>query len=188
MSQTEGRTIQGVEIPERGDWQLDPAHTSVEFRARQLMVSNVRGRFLGVSGNIHISEDPAESWVEVTIDPASIETGNARRDEHLRTPDFFDVERHPEITFRSTRLEGDQPGGFRLQGDLTVHGVTRPVTLDVEYHGSGFWSGRRASFSATTEVDRTEFGVTWNAALEGGGVLVGKKVKLELDIEAVKQN
>ncbi len=135
MSQTEVRSIQGIEIPEPGDWQLDPVHTAVEFSARHLMVSKVRGKFHGVSGNIHISDDPLGSWVEVKIDPASVESGDAKRDEHLRSPDFFDVERYPEITFRSTRLEGDHPGGFRLEGDLTVHGVTRPVTLDVEYHG-----------------------------------------------------
>jgi polyisoprenoid-binding protein YceI len=190
MSQTETRSIQGIEIPEPGDWQLDPVHTTVEFSAHHLMVSKVRGKFHGVSGNIHISDDPLGSWVEVKIDPASVETGDAKRDEHLRSPDFFDVERYPEITFRSTRLEGDHPGGFRLEGDLTVHGVTRPVTLDVEYHG---WTpsplgDRRAGFSATTEVDREDFGLTWNVALETGGVLVGKKAKLDFEIEAIKQD
>jgi polyisoprenoid-binding protein YceI len=190
MSQTEIRSIEGVEIPEPGDWQLDPVHTAVEFSARHLMVSKVRGKFHGVSGNIHISDDPLGSWVEVKIDPASVESGDAKRDEHLRSPDFLDVERHPEITFRSTRVEGDSPGGFRLEGDLTVHGVTRPVTLDVEYHGwtTDPWGGRRAGFSASTEVDREDFGLTWNAALEGGGVLVGKKARLEFEIEAVKQD
>ena len=154
------------------------------------MVSKVRGKFTGVSGNIHISDDPLGSWVEVKIDPASVESGDAKRDEHLRSPDFFDVERYPEITFRSTRVEGDSPGGFRLVGDLTVHGVTKPVALDVEYHGwtTDPWGGRRAGFSASTEIDREDFGLTWNAALEGGGVLVGKKAHLEFEIEAVKQD
>lgn len=190
MSQTEVRTIQGIEIPEPGDWRLDPVHTTVEFIARHLMVSKVRGQFHGVSGNIHVSEDPLGSWVEVKIDPAGVETGDAKRDEHLRSPDFLDVERYPEITFRSTRVEGDNPRGFRLEGDLTVHGVTRPVTLDVEYLGwtTDPWGGRRAGFSATTEVDREDFGLTWNVALETGGVLVGKKVKLDFEIEAVKQD
>jgi polyisoprenoid-binding protein YceI len=190
MSQTDIRTFEGVEIPEPGDWHLDPVHTTVEFIARHLMVSKVRGKFHGVTGKIHISDDPLGSWAEVTIDPASVETGDEKRDEHLRSPDFFDVERYPEITFRSTRVEGDSPDGFRLEGDLTVHGVTRPVTLDVEYLGwtSDPWGGRRAGFSATTEVDREDFGLTWNVALETGGVLVGKKTKLELEIEAVKQD
>jgi len=188
MSQTEVRTIQGIEIPEPGDWQLDPAHTSVVFTARHLMVSKVRGQFHGVSGNIHISEDPIGSWVEVEVDPASVESGDPKRDEHLRSPDFLDVERYPEITFRSTRLEGDSPGGFRLEGHLTVHGVTRLVTLDVEYHGwtTDPWGGRRAGFSATTEVDREDFGLTWHVALETGGVLVGKKARLDFESEAVK--
>jgi polyisoprenoid-binding protein YceI len=192
MSQTDIRTFEGVEIPEPGDWQLDPVHTTVEFIARHLMVSKVRGKFHGVTGKIHISDDPLGSWAEVTIDPASVETGDEKRDEHLRSPDFFDVERYPEITFRSTRLEvdGSSPGHFRLEGDLTVHGVTRPVTLDVEYHGwtPDPWGGRRAGFSASTEVDREDFGLTWNVALEKGGVLVGKKIRLEFEIEAIKQD
>jgi polyisoprenoid-binding protein YceI len=189
MSQAEVRTIEGIEIPEPGDWALDPVHTAVEFSARHLMVSKVRGKFTGVSGTIHISDDPLGSWVEVKIDPASVESGDEKRDGHLRSPDFFDVERYPEIMFRSTRVEGDSPGGFRLVGDLTVHGVTRPVVLDVEYNGwtTDPWGGRRAGFSASTEVDREDFGLTWNAAIEGGGVLVGKKARLEVEIEAVKQ-
>jgi polyisoprenoid-binding protein YceI len=191
MTQTHNpRAIEGIEIPEPGDWQLDPVHTSVEFVARHLMVTRVRGKFTGVSGNIHISDDPLGSWAEVTIDPASVETGDEKRDAHLRSPDFFDVERHPEITFRSNRVEGSSPGHFKLEGDLTVHGVTRPLTLDVEYHGwtSDPWGGRRAGFSATTEVDREDFGLTWNVALEGGGFLVGKKIRLEFEIEAIKQS
>jgi len=190
MSQTEVRTIEGIEIPEPGDWQLDPVHTAVEFSARHLMVSKVRGKFTGVSGNIHVSDDPLGSWVEVKIDPASVESGDEKRDGHLRSPDFFDVERYPEITFRSTRVEGESPVGFRLEGDLTVHGVTRPVTLDVEYHGwtTDPWGGRRAGFSASTAVDREDFGLTWNAAIEGGRVPLGKKARLEFEIEAVKQD
>jgi polyisoprenoid-binding protein YceI len=192
MSQTDVRTFEGVEIPEPGDWQLDPVHTTVEFIARHLMVSKVRGKFHGVAGKIHISDDPLGSWAEIEIDPATVDTGDEKRDGHLRSPDFFDVERYPEITFRSTRLEvdGSSPGHFRLEGDLTVHGVTRPVTLDAEYHGwtRDPWGGRRAGFSASTEVDREDFGLTWNVALEKGGVLVGKKIRLEFEIEAIKQD
>jgi len=183
------RVIEGIALPEPGDWQLDPVHTSVEFVARHLMVSKVRGRLTNASGTIHVAESPAESSVEVDIDAASVETGDAKRDEHLRSPDFFDVERYPKITFRSTRLEGESPGRFLVHGDLTVHGVTRPVTLEAEYHGwtSSPLGDRRAGFSATTEVDREDFGLTWNVAIEAGGVLVGKKARLEFEIEAVKQ-
>jgi polyisoprenoid-binding protein YceI len=191
MSQTQAvRSIEGIEIPEPGDWQLDPVHTSVEFVARHLMVSKVRGKFTEVAGSIHVAEDPTESWVEVRIDPASVETGDEQRDEHLRSPDFFDVERYPEIRFRSTKVEGSSPGRFLVRGDLTVHGVTRPVMLDVEYHGwtPDPWGGRRAGFSASTEVDREDFGLTWNIAIETGGFVVGKKARLEFEIEAIKQS
>lgn len=191
MSQTEAaRAVEGIKIPEPGEWQLDPVHTSVEFVARHLMVTKVRGRFTGVSGSIHIAEDPADSRVEVTIDPASVESGDEKRDEHLRSPDFFDVGRYPLITFRSTRLEGESPGRFLVHGDLTVHGVTRPVTLEAEYHGwtPDPWGGRRAGFSASTDVNREDFGLTWNVAIESGGFVVGKKARLEFEVEAIKQD
>ena len=191
MSQIQAdHVIEGVALPDPGDWQLDPVHTSVEFVARHLMVSKVRGRFTGVTGTIHVAEDPAESWVEVEIDANTVETGDEKRDEHLRSPDFFDVERYPQITFRSTKLEGESPGHFLVHGDLTVHGVTRPVSLEAEYHGwtQSPFGDRRAGFSATTEVDREDFGLTWNVAVEAGGVLVGKKAKLDFEIEAVKQD
>jgi polyisoprenoid-binding protein YceI len=190
MNQTQVlRAIERVERPEPGDWKLDPAHTIVMFTARQLIVGKVRGKFTGVSGAIHIPRDSAESWVEVEIDPASVETGNEKRDAHLRSPDFLGVARYTEVTFRSTKIEGGSPARFLVHGDLTLHGVTRPVTLDVEYHGrvSDRPGGRRARFSATTEVNRDDFGVTWNAALEGGGVVVGKKIHLKLEVEAIKQ-
>jgi polyisoprenoid-binding protein YceI len=191
MTQTEAiRTFEGFELPGPGDWQLDPAHTAVEFVARHLMVTKVRGRFHRVDGAIHVAEHPADSWVEVKIDAASVETGDGQRDEHLRSPDFFDVERYPEITFRSKKLEGSSPGHFLVLGDLTVHGVTRPITLDVEYAGvtADPWGGTRAGFSASTEINREDFGLTWNVALESGGFVVGKKVRLEFEIEAIKQS
>jgi polyisoprenoid-binding protein YceI len=182
--------IEGIALPEPGQWQLDPVHTSVEFVARHLMVSKVRGRFTKVNGSIHVAEDPAESWVEVDVDTASVESGDDTRDEHLRSPDFFDVERYPQITFKSTGVEGESPGRFLVHGDLTVHGVTRPISLDVEYHGwtSDPLGDRRAGFSATTEVDREDYGLTWNMAVEAGGFLVGKKARLEFEIEAIKQS
>src|SRR5262249_38965317 len=134
MSQIQAdRVIEGLALPEPGEWQLDPVHTSVEFVARHLMVSKVRGRFPGVTGTLHVAEAPAGSWWEIDVDTASVETGDEKRDEHLRSPDFFDVERYPEITFRSTRVEGESPGHFLVHGDLTVHGVTRPVSLEAEY-------------------------------------------------------
>jgi polyisoprenoid-binding protein YceI len=191
MTHTEAiRTFEGFELPGPGDWQLDPAHTAVEFVARHLMVTKVRGRFHRVDGSIHVAENPADSWVEVKIDAASVETGDGQRDEHLRSPDFFDVERYPEITFRSTKLEGSSPGHFLVLGDLTLHGVTRPITLDVEYAGvtADPWGGTRAGFSASTEVNREDFGLTWNVALESGGLVVGKKVRLEFEIEAINQS
>jgi polyisoprenoid-binding protein YceI len=191
MSQTQASgTIEGIEIPEPGDWQLDPVHTSVEFVARHLMVTKVRGKFTDVSGTIHLAEEPAESWVEAKIDPVSVETGDEQRDAHLRSPDFFDVERYPDITFRSTAVEGSSPSHFLVHGDLSVHGITRPVALEVEYHGvtSDPWGGRRAGFSASTELNREDFDLTWNIALEAGGVVVGKKIRLEFEIEAVHQD
>jgi polyisoprenoid-binding protein YceI len=191
MSQTQAvPTIDGLQLPEPGDWQLDPVHTSVEFVARHLMVSKVRGKFTDVSGTIHIAEEPAESWVEAKIDPVSVETGDEQRDAHLRSPDFFDVERYPDITFRSTEVEGSSPSHFLVHGDLSVHGITRPVALEVEYHGvtSDPWGGRRAGFSASTELNREDFDLTWNIALEAGGVVVGKKIRLEFEIEAVHQD
>jgi polyisoprenoid-binding protein YceI len=191
MAQTEAiRTFEGFELPAPGDWQIDPQHTTVEFVARHLMVTKVRGRFHRVEGTIHVADNPADSWVEVKIDPDSLESGDGDRDAHLRSPDFFDIERYPEWTFRSTKLEGSSPGHFLVHGDLTVHGVTRPVTLDVEYAGvtGDPWGGTRAGFSASTEINREEFGLTWNVALETGGVVVGKKVRLEFEIEAIKQS
>lgn len=182
-------TDQGIVRVPTGTWKVDPTHSAVEFKIRHMMVSTVRGRFGEFEGTLEAAPDYHDSRAYGFCQVASIDTGNAQRDEHLRSPDFFDVERYPEITFRSTRVEGDSPGGFRLVGDLTVHGVTRPVGLDVEYNGwtTDPWGGRRAGFSASTEVDREDFGLTWNAAIEGGGVLVGKKARLEFEIEAVKQ-
>jgi polyisoprenoid-binding protein YceI len=179
------RTFDGVEIPEAGGFDLDVAHSTVSFSVRHLMVSKTRGRFGAFSGVVTIGEDPLASSVEVTIDPASITTGDAKRDEHLRSGDFFDVERFPEITFRSTRVADHQGDRFRLEGELTVHGVTREVALDVVLEGiaSSPWGTQAIGFSASTEIDREDFGLTWNQSLETGGVLVGKTVKVEIEAE-----
>lgn len=186
-TQTATRTIDGVEAPEAGTWAIDPAHSSVEAIARHLMVAKVRGRFGSYEGEIVVGDTPEDSSVEVTIDAASIDTGETKRDEHLRSPDFLDVENHPTLTFRSTDVHRTGERTLEVAGDLTIRGATRPVTLDVEYLGvtRDPWGNTRAAFSATTEIDREEFGITWNQALETGGVMVGRKLKVELEVSAV---
>ncbi len=184
--QTSGtRTFEGVELPEPGVFDLDVAHSEVGFSVRHLMVSKTRGRFGTFSGTVVVAEDPYQSTVEVTIDPTSISTGDPKRDEHLRSADFFDVEAHPEITFRSTRVADHHGDRFRLEGDLTVHGVTRPVVLEAVLEGiaTSPWGTQAVGFSASTEIDREAFGLTWNQSLETGGVLVGKTVKVEIEAE-----
>ena len=183
------RQHEGYEIPEPGVYDIDASHTTVEFVARHLMIAKVRGRFPVVSGKIHIDPVPERSSVEVTIDAAGVSSGDDRRDEHLRSPDFFDVERFPTITFRSTGVEDADGGWWRVRGDLTIRDVTRPVVLDVEFEGAGQspWGDVRAGFSASTEVDREDWGLTWNQALETGGVVVGRKVRIELGVEASRR-
>ncbi len=171
-----------------GTWEIDPAHSSVELSVRHMMVSKVKGRFTRFNGTIVIGAEPEASSVRVSIDPASIDTHEPTRDGHLRSPDFLDVERYPTIDFASTGL---RPLGDRgeLTGDLTVHGVTRPVSLELEYNGTGPdpYGGTRVGFTAATQLNRKDFGLQWNAALEGGGVVVGDTVKVTIEIEAVKQ-
>jgi polyisoprenoid-binding protein YceI len=183
------RTWNGVTIPAAGTFALDPAHTRVGFLARHLMVSKVRGAFTEVSGEVVIADDPAASTVTAVIPAASIDTGVADRDAHLRGADFLDVEAHPTLTFRSTGLVLDRDSRFTLRGALTVRDVTRPVELEVEFEGLARspWGQEVIGFTATTEIDREEFGMTWNQALETGGVLVGRKVKIEISAEAVRQ-
>ncbi|HJP65211.1 MAG TPA: YceI family protein [Actinomycetota bacterium] len=183
------RPVNGLDAPVAGTWTFDKAHTTLMGEARHLMVTKVRGRFAEFEGTIHVAEVPEDSFVEVEIQAASIDTGNPDRDAHLRSPDFLDVEQHPSLTFRSTGLELGEGPRFRLPGELTIRGVTRPVVLDAEFLGVNGdpWGNTRVGFSATTEIDREEFGMTWNAALETGGVLVSKTVKIELDVQAVAQ-
>ncbi|MBV9950563.1 MAG: polyisoprenoid-binding protein [Acidimicrobiia bacterium] len=179
------RTVEGIEIPEPGTFDLDVAHSAVGFTVRHLMVSKTRGSFGTFSGTVVIGEDPYQSSVEVTIDPTSISTGDAKRDEHLRSADFFDTDQFGEITFRSTEVRDHKGDRFVLEGDLTVHGVTRPVVLDAVFEGiaTSPWGTQAVGFSATTELDREAFGLTWNQTLETGGVLVGKTVKVEIEAE-----
>jgi len=188
MSDTLTRTTDGTTLPAAGTYQLDPSHTSVGFTVRHLGLSKVRGGFELRSGTVVIADDPAQSTVEAVIDAASFNTGAADRDAHVKGADFLDVETHPDLTFRSTgvRRDGD---GWKVDGELTVRDVTRPVTLDVEFEGAGQdpWGNGRIGFTATTEIDREAFGITWNQALETGGVLVGKQVKITIDAQAVAQ-
>lgn len=183
-------TQQLTTLPGAARWEIDPAHSDVSFSVKHMMISTVRGRFAVVSGHIDFDEaNPTAALIDVAIDVASIDTRNEQRDEHLRSADFFDAAQYPTIAFRSTRVEQGRGDRFRIVGDLTMHGVTREVELDATYEGSNRdpWGGTRAGFTASTEIDRTAFGLTWNAALETGGVLVSEKVKITLDIQAVRQ-
>jgi polyisoprenoid-binding protein YceI len=174
-------------------WQIDPAHTAVEFAVKHMMFTTVRGRFKQLSGAVHIDEErPDRSRVEVEIDASSIDTGVADRDEHLRSADFLDASSHPKITFRSARVEGAHARAgdrFRIHGELSIRGQAMPVTLDATFEGLGKdpWGAERAGFSAKTEIDRRDWGLRWNQALETGGVLVGHSVKIEIESELVKQ-
>jgi polyisoprenoid-binding protein YceI len=174
-------------------WTIDPSHTTVGFSARHMMITKVRGRFTDVEGTITTdAEEPEDSGVRVDIAAPSIETGVEDRDDHLRSADFLDVDEHPRMTFRSTRVKGfaPEPGTeFEVVGDLTIAGTTREVTLDATFQGSGEdpWGGQRAAFAATTTIDRRDFGLTWNQALETGGVLVGHDVKIDLEVQAVRE-
>ena len=171
-------------------WQIDPVHSEVEFSVRHLMISTVKGRFTDVQGTLQYNEaDPTGSNVEVRIATASVDTRADQRDTHLRSADFFDAEHYPFMTFKSTRVERTGEGRGKLTGDLTIRGVTRPVTLDVKREGRGKdpWGGERLGFSATTVLNREAFGLTWNQALETGGVVVGEEVKVSIEVEWVKQ-
>jgi polyisoprenoid-binding protein YceI len=166
-------------------WQIDPAHTSVEFGVKHLMISTVRGSFKDVSGTVTPGDRPS---VEVSIPVATIDTGVGQRDEHLRSADFFDAANHPAMTFVGTLVEGDIQKGGTLAGDLTIRGVTRPVALAVEANGEmkDPWGNTKVGFTATGSISRSEFGLTWNQALETGGIMVGEKVKLTIDVQVVK--
>jgi len=174
----------------RNGWDIDVGHSAIHFWVRHMVISKVHGRFARWSGRIELDDqDLTRSSVEVRIDTASIDTQVADRDTHLRSADFLDVEQYPEATFRSKRVEraGD---GYRVVGDLDLHGVVREVTLEAEFAGKGKdpWGNERAGFSARAALDRREFGLVWNAALETGGVLVGEKVEIAIELEAVKQS
>jgi polyisoprenoid-binding protein YceI len=175
--------------PASTTWKIDPSHSQVEFAVRHLMISTVRGRFAGVQGTVVTDDaDPAKAVVDVVIDAGSIDTREPQRDAHLRSADFFDVEKYPAITFKSTRVTDVKSDTFKLVGDLTMHGVTREVTLDVTAEGRGKdpWGGERAGYSAVARISRKDFGLTWNQVLETGGIAVGDEIKISLDLELVK--
>lgn len=184
---TAATPTQARNLPAAGTWTIDNSHSSVEFVVRHLMVAKVRGRFADFSGTIHVGETPETSSVEVEISTSSVTTGDPQRDGHLLSADFFDAETYPTIGFRSTGVRPVKGERYEVDGELTVHGVTKPVVLDLEYQGSitDPFGNDKAVFSASTEIDREDWGLTWNQALESGGVLVGKKAKIEIEIEAV---
>ena len=172
-----------------GDYTFDTAHSRVGFAARHAMISKVRGAFTDFDGALHIDvENPADSKASVTIQAKSIDTRNQMRDDHLRSNDFFDMDNHPEITFVSTSVEKSSGTEFTLTGDLTIKGITKPVSIPLDYTGSATdpYGNERAGFEGSVVIKRTDWGVNWNAALEAGGVMVGEKVTLEFEIEAIK--
>jgi len=171
-------------------WNLDPVHSAAEFKVKHMMISNVKGRFPKVSGTLTLDEsDLTRSHVEASIEAASIETSDPQRDAHLKSADFFDVEKFPTLTFKSTRISQVGDGELSMAGDLTLHGITRSVVFTVEgptAPGKDPWGNTRMGASATTKINRKDFGLNWNAALETGGILVGEEVTITLDVQFIK--
>ena len=171
-------------------WEIDSSHSSLQFSVRHLVIAKVRGSFARWSGTINVPDgDFSKATVNVTIDASSIDTGVADRDGHLKSPDFFDVAQHPELRFVGKRVQPRSEGEIDVVGELTLKGITREVVLRVEQHGHAKdpWGNLRAAFTAKTSIDRKDFGLTWNQVLETGGVMVGDRVDIEAEIEAVKQ-
>jgi polyisoprenoid-binding protein YceI len=174
--------------PETGTWAIDPAHTRVGFVARHLMASKVRGSFESFSGTIEVADDLTQSKIDVAIDTASVTTSATDRDNHLRSGDFFDVENFPTMRFTSTEVKDLGDGEYQVIGDLTIKDITKPVTLDTTYLGiiSDPWGNGKAMLEASTKINRENWGLTWNAPLEAGGVLVSKEITVELEVQAAK--
>ena len=188
-TQVTSRTIDGVELPAAGNYAIDTSHTYAGFTVRHMAVSKVRGRFSKVEGTLVVGEDPLQSSVNVTIDAASVDTRDETRDNHVRSADFLDVEKYPTLTFVSTAVRSSGKGTWEVDSDLTIHGTTKPVTLDVSLEGvvQDPYGNHRTGFSASTQIDREDFGVSFNAVMEAGGVVVSKKVQIEIEAEAVYQ-
>ena len=171
-------------------WKLDPAHSHAEFKVRHMMISNVKGTFSGLTGTLlENPTDPTRSTLEASIDVSTVSTGDAQRDGHLKSADFFEVEKYPTMTFKSTGVERKGEADYRVTGDLTLHGITKPVTFAVEgptAPGKDPWGNTRIGLSATTKINRKDFGLNWNAALETGGILVGEDVQITLEIQFIK--
>ena len=180
------RTLDGQVLPAPGIWEIDPGHTDLSFVGRHFMVTKVRGRFTDVKGAVHIAPRLADSTVQVRIGMASVESGSPVRDEHIRSSDLFDVEQFPTATFSSTSVDWKGTSGT-VTGDLTIHGVTRQVPLAVSFEGyvRDTTGGDRGIFSARAKINREDFGITWNVALEAGGLLVSREVQIEIDLETV---
>ena len=181
--------VNSIQLP-AGTWNVDPGHAEVAFVGRHFGLTKIRGRFTGVTGAVVIGEDISMSSVDVVIEMSSVTSGDQTRDDHLRSADFFDVEHHPTATFRSSTTNVSSEGTTgSIVGDLTIKSVTRPVTLDVEYvgHVTDPWGGERAVFSASTTINREDWGLTWNMLLEAGGLLVSKEIRLEIEVELVRQ-
>jgi polyisoprenoid-binding protein YceI len=185
---TNTRDWNGLTIPSPGTFTLDLSHSQVGFVARHMMVAKVRGQFTKYTGTIELAEDPLQSKVNVEVEVASIDTRDEARDGHVRSGDFFDVEKFPTLTFASTKVEHRGGSDFAVTGDLTIKGVTKPVTLDVTFEGvvQDPYGNQRLGFSAETDIDRYDYGIEFNAALETGGVVVGRKVKLEIEAETTR--
>ena len=174
-----------------GNYTIDPVHSRIGFSVRHMMVSKVRGQFTEYTGSGYFNaEDPSQSHAELTIKASSIDTHNPDRDAHLRSNDFLAMEEYPEVTFKTTKVEPGAGGQFRVTGDLTIRGVTKPVTLELEYLGSTTdpWGKQRLGFEGGTRINRRDWGVNWNTTLEAGGVVVSDNVDLEIEIEAVKES
>ena len=182
------RTIAGTELPAAGTWTIDPGHAEVGFVGRHFGLTKIRGRFTGVQATVVIADEPADSTVEVVIDMTTVSSGDQARDDHLRSSDFFDVDRFPTATFRSATLHR-RDATAQLSGDLTIKNITRPVRLDVEFlgHAADPWGNDRAVFSASGRINREDWGLTWNMLLDTGGLLVSKEIVLEIEVELIRQ-
>lgn len=183
---TATRTLNGVDLPAAGTWRIDPGHAEVAFIGRHFGLTKVRGRFVGIDGQVRIADTIEASSVEVAIDMASVSSGDTARDDHLRSEDFLDVERHPTATFRSAGLTVDATKGV-LAGELTIKDITRPVEVAVDYlgHATDPWGNERAVFSASARINREDWGLTWNMVLDAGGLLVSKQIDLEINVELI---